>query len=271
MAVKHILESIKGTIDNMKLYVLCEDKPGSIFRRFVDMVYGKPGFGPGVDPKNWGDIEEIVDAHGLPRIDFEEELGRAKALEKQGDESLTKALHIYKELVDKHPISGLRHKSYFVRSKEPGSHLFVVADLDNLKYLNSKLGHSGADTVIRTFGELMEEYLEHNINQAFGKISKTFHRSGDEFNAIISLQDVSTERVVRRVYEESQKLLDKFAGMSFKTDEGSARATATIGISFDEKYIDREVDRIKHKRRGMQFRGEMPHMIVGDDVKSLLT
>lgn len=252
----------------MRLHILCEDKPGSVFRRFLDMVKGKPGFGRGVDPKNWGEVEEIVDAYGVPRIDYEAQMDKARALE---DKNLKKALEIYKGLIDKHPLSGLRQKSYFKRSVSAGDHLFVVIDIDNLKHLNSKLGHAGADTVLRTFGELLEHHLENRVNDVFGKISKTFHRSGDEFNVIITVDDQNIKDVVAMVYNESQKLLDKFSRIEFRSKlGGKARATATIGISFDEKQIDRTVDKIKNRRRRPQLGGDMPHLIVGDDVKDML-
>jgi len=95
-----------------QLHAINEDSIASIFYRFLDMVRGKAGFGPGVSPRNWGDVEEIIEANGLPAIDFQEEWQKAT---REEDSNKQKALQIYKRLADKHPISGLRSKSYFTR------------------------------------------------------------------------------------------------------------------------------------------------------------
>lgn len=251
----------------MKLFLLHEDTIGSIFRRFVQYLRKDPEFGPGVDPKNWGEVEELIEANGLPRIDFEAEWDRAVKLE---DNDSQQALSIYKKLADKHPLSGLRSKSYFKRTKNKDFKLFLVCDIDNLKFLNSKLGHKGADSVLRKFGELLEQHLEKSINNQFGNISKTFHRSGDEYNVIINLQNVDPEPVIQAAIAQAQELLDRFSAIEFRSKEGKARASATIGIGFDEESIDIRVDKTKVGRRKLSIFGEMPHLIIGNDVKPYL-
>lgn len=252
----------------MKLLLLHEDTIGSTFRRFIQYLKKDPEFGPGVDPKNWGEVEELIEANGLPRIDFEKEWDKAVELE---DNDSKQALTIYKKLADKHPLSGLRSKSYFKRQN--GSlKLFVVCDIDNLKFLNSKLGHKGADSVLRKFGELLERYLENEINTEHGNIAKAFHRSGDEFNVIINLQGIDNPKpIIQMVVSQSQKLLNRFSTIEFRSREGRARASATIGISFDEESIDIDVDKTKIGRRKLSIFGKMPHLIIGNDVKPYLT
>lgn len=250
----------------MKLQYLYEDTVGSLLRRFIDMVRGNPGFGRGVDPKNWGEVEEIIEAHGMPKINFESEWEEAEKLE---DQESKKALSIYKKLADKHPLSGLRSKSYYKRYRED-NRLYVVIDLDNLKHLNTTLGHRGADTVIRTFGELLEQYLETEVNNLFGKISKAFHRSGDEFNVVINISDVSIPDLSRFVIKQTKKLLNKFSKIEFRGEMGKSRASATASIGFNEEEMDYKTDEMKLKRRSVALRGDMPHLYIDDKVKDLL-
>jgi len=249
----------------MKLNCLCEDTLSSVFRRFVQYLRKDPAFGPGVDPKNWGEVKELVEAKGLPKINFEQEWDKAVSAE---NTNAQKALKIYKNLADKHPLSGLRSKSYFKRSKEE-NRLYVVIDIDNLKYINSKLGHKGADTVLRKFGELLEKHVEKHINQKFGAISKTFHRSGDEFNAIIDL-GTTPKDIIKYTIEHCEKLLQEFSGIEFRSEIGTTRASATIGLGLDEVKIDQKVDLMKKERRKISLFGKMHHLIIDDDVKELI-
>jgi GGDEF domain-containing protein len=251
----------------MKLSIINEENISGVFRRFLNMVRGKPGFGVGTNPKDWGEVKEIIQVTGVPAIDFQGEWD--KAIENE-DTNHKKALKIYKKLADKNPISGLRSKSYFTRIKED-NRLHIVIDVDNMKDLNTKLGHRGTDSVLRKFGELIQHHLEDNVNETYGKISKVYHRTGDEFNAIINIDDIpDLKPLIQYLIDQSNQVLRKFSSIHFKNEIGESRATATIGIGFNEKETDKIVDNNKIARRKFKPGSKIKHLFLGPKVSSII-
>jgi GGDEF domain-containing protein len=218
-----------------------------------NIIQRREGFGPGVSAGQFGSAGGEIEAKGLPFVDFERAWSEAEELEKIGRESediesVLKALVIYKKLADIHPVSGLKSKSYFKRHRV-GEKLFVVIDLDNLKYLNTKLGHAGADSILRAFGDALD------ANFGSLRLAKTFHKSGDEFYILIDRKDISDDELgtlVRDVQSRCNGTLKSFANNVFVGEGGDkARATATFGIGLDEISTDKLVERMKNKRKGI--------------------
>lgn len=258
----------------MRLTILNEETVGSVFRRFLDLVRGKPGFGRGVDPKNWGEVKEIIKTSGMPRVDFDKQWKEAEALE---DSDMKEALRVYKRMADRHPLSGIRSQSYHSRKSASGDKLHIVIDIDNLKFVNSKIGHDGANGVLGFFGRLLEKYIENDVNDKYGKISKTFHPHGDEFNAIINLDEINENdynEIIKFIIKQIKEMQEQFSSRAFEgeTDDGEevnkVRVTATAGIGFNLKRIDQKVD--KHKKRRRSVGQSMSHLIIDDDVKPYL-
>lgn len=90
-------------------------------------------------------------------------------------------------------------------------------DIDNLKRLNSEIGHDAADEVIKELSDLL-------VSEFSGR-DDVYHRSGDEFlatmpNTTLKESELFLDRVIQKVerYE-------------FSTSEGTVNATISAGVS----------------------------------------
>jgi len=146
--------------------------------------------------------------------------------------------------------------------------LHIIADIDNLKYLNTKLGHDGADTVLRTFGELKKN-LEDDVNARYGPIAKAYHRSGDEFNVLININDVDLKDLLDFVIGKCNEVLNQFAQKEFKSEIGKARTTSTVGIGLNRVETDAMVNRKKMERKRLWPFSKMSHLFLRPEIEQI--
>jgi len=220
--------------------------------------------GKGIDPMDLPEVREVIDAEGGDAIKFGEEW--AKAEELWGEEKYEEAKHIFKKLADINVLTGLREKS-FEEHKQKGKHIHIVIDMDNLKFVNSKLGHQGANEVIKKFAEILKRKFE---TQSFNSKVYRPHGAGDEFNVLINI-DGDPSNVVKKKIEWAVKQLktvtDEFASKLFVSGENKVRATATGAISFSENLADRLVEQEKLRRSRTTLRDKPAvHVIVAQDI-----
>ena len=232
----------------------------AIARRVLDQLQNKPTFGPGVDPAQFK-TGETIQAQGDPLVKFEHEYDKAVELEKAGQ--YAEASKIYKRLADIHPISGLKSKSYYRHHGEKRHRIFILADLDNLKYLNTKLGHKGADSVLGSFGKLLTDNFggQHH--------TKVFHPHGDEFVVIIDLEGKTEEEIkvlAQEAYQKCRIVSEKFGSLVFSNNLGKAKASATFGIGFNENTTDELIDKKKIERKRIIPFSETAHIFINPDI-----
>jgi diguanylate cyclase (GGDEF)-like protein len=99
-----------------------------------------------------------------------------------------------------------------------GFSLWVVhADLDCFKKINDSYGHDAGDTVLRKFGGLLQSHTR--ASDICGRMG------GDEFLLVIT--HVESKQIQLTV----ERLRDQFASTEFAFAGGSARMTASFGIS----------------------------------------
>jgi len=273
MQLKHLHESNR---QHLLLEISISGRLRNLFNKFV---------GAGIDPKDLPQpSEEIVLAGkglGGDVVEYEERLKEAENLTREAEEDyrrqgkwsqdkLDRAHQIYKWLADVNVLTGLREKSYGARESQ-ADHLHVVADMDNLKFLNSALGHKGANEVIKKFAAILQKHFE---TQAFQSKVYRPHGKGDEFVVLVNIHEDPPGVVSKKAMwaiEQAQKATDELASLVFVKDEDKARATATVGVSFDAELADRLVDAEKQKRRKVRFKDQpAKHVIIAPDVEKHL-
>ena len=194
--------------------------------------------GSGVDPMHLPEIREVIKAEGGDAVKFGEEWAKAEDLWRQ--HKYEEAKHIFKRLADINVLTGLREKS-FEEHKKKGKHIHIAIDMDNLKYINSKLGHRGANEVIKKFAEILRDKFE---TQSFNSKVYRPHGAGDEFNVLINTEDDPSNVVKEKIewaVEQLKSATDELASKLFVNGDAKARATATGAISFDDNIADRLV------------------------------
>lgn len=90
-------------------------------------------------------------------------------------------------------------------------------DMDNLKKLNTDIGHDAADEVIEQLAAFIKSNLEYR--------AKVYHRSGDEF--LILFQNTMPDEAEKVL----SRLLSKIKVKSFTTSVGDIKITITGGIA----------------------------------------
>jgi len=103
--------------------------------------------------------------------------------------------------------------------ESPDSVAFI--DMDNLKQLNSDIGHNAADEVIKELAIHLETALRHR--------AKVYHRSGDEF--LVVLRNTSSQEAMIVL----NRVINGIKSKSISTSQGNVNITISAGIaSFPE-------------------------------------
>lgn len=258
MKLDHLYKSGPDTL-------LLEVSISAWLKRVWSQLTGKTTFGPGVDPTVQPKPRETIRATGMPAVEFEREWSRAEELAAAGDTG--GAYRIMKDLADKSALSGLRAKSHLERRKEGRGRIQIAIDLDNLKWLNSRLGHEGADEVIKIFGQILQDTFE-------DERTKVYHPSGDEFGAIVNTEGLSDEEVkayLQDVINKSKTAVNTLASKVFMGPSGDARATATAVVGFDYQSADVLGDKMKMQRRKIRPGGEAKHVFMTKKVADFIS
>jgi diguanylate cyclase (GGDEF)-like protein len=257
MKLDHLHDSDPNTL-------LLEVSISAWLKRIWQQLTGKATFGPGVDPTTQPKTRETVRATGAPAVEFERTWRQAERAARKGDTDT--AYRMMKDLADKSALSGLRAKSHLERRKEERNRIHVAIDLDNLKWLNSKLGHEGADEVIKTFGAILQDTFE-------DEKTKVYHPSGDEFGVIVNTEGMSPEDVnayLQDTIAKSKQATNALASKTFMGPSGAARATATAVVGFNYRSADVLGDKMKIQRRKVRPGAKAEHVFMTPDVKNAL-
>jgi len=107
-------------------------------------------------------------------------------------------------------------------STTPDSIAFV--DMDNLKQLNSAIGHDAADEVIKELAIRLETGLRHR--------AKVYHRSGDEFLAVFRNTSSQEAMIVLN------RVIFEINGKSISTSQGNVDITISAGIASYPEHAD---------------------------------
>lgn len=244
--------------------ILLEVSVSAWLKRIWQQLTGRDTFGPGVDPTVQPRTRETIRATGVPAVEFEKTWKRAERLAAQGNTD--QAFRLMKDLADKSALSGLRAKSHLERRKEAENRIHVAIDLDNLKWLNSKLGHEGADEVIKTFGRILQDTFEDDR-------TKVYHPSGDEFGVIVNTEGMKPEQVrayLQDIVMKCKRATTALASKTFIGPTGSARATATAVVGFDYHSADVLGDKMKIQRRKIRPGAEAGHVFTTPKVQAAL-
>lgn len=219
--------------------------------KFVDALYRIFGFGKekagliarGVSPTRLLDvaIKDVVNVAEAPAgIDFEEELRKAEELSKTDFEAGIREL---KRLADISTLTGQRSKSLESLAKASegkASHVWMFGDIDNMKFLNSTIGHRGTNAIIYRIGKLLEKH--------FGDIQniKIFHAHGDEFAASAPIEGTSIDEFKKA----AESTLEELASTAFVSqDDKKVRATMSMGIGLDYTQANKASRDAKKKGR----------------------
>lgn len=93
----------------------------------------------------------------------------------------------------------------------------IVMDLDHFKEINDKHGHAKGDEVLVEIAEVCQKATrESDLFARFG---------GEEFAALLPMTDVYQADAL------AQRLRHLVSGLSFRTDEGPLRLTASFGVA----------------------------------------
>ena len=112
----------------------------------------------------------------------------------------------------------------------PDSIAFI--DMDNLKRLNSAIGHDAADEAIKELAISLETALMHR--------AKVYHRSGDEFLALFR-NTLSQESLTLL-----NRVIDGIKAKSISTSQGNVNITISAGIASFPEHAD-ELETLKKR------------------------
>lgn len=220
-----------------------------------------------------------IDAHRLPPIQqykkalpfrpavkFEEkleELNRRVLPEKNPEvlqlgteEQLKMARDAYRKVsteLRRNIISGLEKDTYWDAARkvddDPNGNIVIVADVDNTKWLNSESGltHHGANTILRTIGDLFNEnfsYVEPDTSSGVTgsgiRNTRCFHPHGDEFRVFSNIRGLSRKYASNRLLallRAAVHVSNSLASYGFThsddplVDDSGTQATITIAVS----------------------------------------
>jgi GGDEF domain-containing protein len=185
-------------------------------------------------------IEDELDA--LKELVFEYPKGMDPPTHEESVKALRRSQAAFKRLLQRmqlNPISGLHGATEYSRISEdahkavarkekfgkpgPTDFIIVAADVDDMKFLNSKtgLGHAGVNSILQTIGKLFKENFDIEG-------TRCYHPCGDEF------------AVVSKMTGEHEEARQKFAKL-LKGCIGVANALAETGFHHKGWPDDRRV------------------------------
>lgn len=206
-------------------------------------------------------------AEQLEKIDQQKELSEQQL--KQQYQAVLEAAKIYKELATKSKVTGLpdinlqklkekggelveqqakgegKESARLFDSLNEAEYLYVIMDVDNLKWVNSQIGHTGANQALKIVGQILKEAFPHGL---------VMHNHGDEFSVEINLEgkaDKERKQILQETHQAAQQASDKIRRTTMKaTDKKTKEVTKirlsiTMGIGINPKKTDFMVDREK--------------------------
>lgn len=162
-----------------------------------------------------------------------------------GHEAIQEFQNAGQEPISRSKLTGLPDLEQFNKDSEqlfenPNAPVsFAFADLDDLKRLNSDVGHDAADEVIQQIALILENSLEYR--------AKVYHRSGDEFllvfeNTNLEEAELVLERALRIVRNHEFDISDK-----------KVKVTMSAGISTFPDHTDNIEELKKYANEAMQL------------------
>ena len=121
-------------------------------------------------------------------------------------------------------------------SESPDSVAFI--DMDNLKQINSDIGHDAADEVIKELSIRLETALRHR--------AKVYHRSGDEF--LVVLHNTSS----REAMIVLNRVINGIKSKSISTSHGNVNITISAGIASFPEHANELETLMKRANEAMQ-------------------
>lgn len=103
------------------------------------------------------------------------------------------------------------------RNQNPGSHLFVLIDLDNFKEINDNFGHQYGDKVLTEVAQI--------LRNMFRRDDIVARLGGDEF--VVFLVNAASYEVMKPLF---QRLCDKLS-RTYTQNDISVKISASLGIS----------------------------------------
>ncbi len=154
---------------------------------------------------------------------------------------------IYKNLAITDCLTGLfnrqAHEDFIKNIEEAKVAGWILSiDLNNLKYINDKFGHSKGDQLILNFAKILKELEADNNN------INSFRIGGDEFFIFIKEnKDFNVEQLVNKlkdIYSQSNDFEDYFvpsfsAGFNYYDPEGSSRIIDIYNLADKLMYNDK--------------------------------
>lgn len=177
-------------------------------------------------------------------------------LQLPSDEQLKMARDSYRKVsteLRRNIISGLEKDTYWDAARkvddDPNGNIVIVADVDNTKWLNSESGltHHGANTVLRTIGDLFNQhftYVEPDTSSGLTgsgiRNTRCFHPHGDEFRVFSNIRGLSKRYASNRLLALLKAAIhtsNSLASYGFThsddplVDDSGTQATITIAVS----------------------------------------
>ena len=104
-----------------------------------------------------------------------------------------------------------------------GRSVFMLADVDHLKYINDTFGHAMGDIALKDTGTKLTMIFSHN--DILGRIS------GDEFQAFLCLDHmISQEDAMDIITSKAESLIETLTE-TYINDTRSIKITASVGIA----------------------------------------
>ena len=136
-------------------------------------------------------------------------------------------------------LTGLWNRRYFTRraqrelamaSRTERPLCVLMLDIDHFKRINDARGHGVGDTVLRDFGALLRDQLR--ATDLIGRLG------GEEFGVLLPETGLAT---AEKVAERIRAAVEDHA---FEHDQGTLRATVSIGIAQRTSENDKSLDRL---------------------------
>lgn len=90
-------------------------------------------------------------------------------------------------------------------------------DIDNLKALNKKVGHDGADCVIQQVADIIKASLSYR--------GDVYHRSGDEF--MVTLRNTAAQEAISIL----KRVVENVKSADYHTSKGIQKITISVGVA----------------------------------------
>jgi len=153
----------------------------------------------------------------------------------------------YEKLAYTDQLTGARNRFAYFKdvgeletSENPVSRYFVYLDIDKLKLINDRYGHTIGDYAIQSAYDLMKE--------TFGKHGKCYRMGGDEFVCIIESESIEDVQIMIRTFEERCNKFNASAIYKFCVSVGVAKFESHMDKSVDEVLSEADKQMYVHKQ-----------------------